>query len=146
MAKQAGSSSGKISAVNGTESWSEADEAAMQALTARRGRVSAAIIGEARSNNLTDASKRRNCSKKDEEHGKWALPPTSHAVRRCHLRRAEVRLPIGVKKEGKAACVPSHHAAGEVGAVFLLLDGCNHRFGLHIIPTGYGMVQSFSRE
>jgi hypothetical protein len=41
------------------ESWTAEDEAAMQALLARHNRVSTTMIGDARSGNMRDASKRR---------------------------------------------------------------------------------------
>ena len=73
MAKSGASS--KIETGNTSEVWTEADEAAMQALLARRNRVSIAMIGDSRvGGNMSDASKRRGFAEEDEsDYTEWSL-------------------------------------------------------------------------
>ena len=97
MAKS-GASSGQIEAGSTIEVWSEVDEAAMQALLARRNRVSAAMVGATRGGSMTDASKRRFCVEEDDGQEEWSLAPGTKDAQKPVLvePKAEVFLPKGV--------------------------------------------------
>lgn len=73
----------------------------MQALLARRNRVSTAMVGDTRAGgSMTDASKRRFCVEEDDEHEEWSLATEAKDVQKSSVPvrpRAEFLLPKGVE-------------------------------------------------
>ena len=85
------------SAGSKVESWTAEDEAAMQALLARRQRVSTAMVGDVRSGNMSDASKRRCFSEDEASYEEWLLTEEAKEATKSDEPKKEFILPKGIE-------------------------------------------------